>query len=189
MRRGERPLSMLPRLLLLGFLLLFAVQLWHHHSSRRQFEITYRPLAQPLELTYYRGLAMGSEQLMGYLLALSLQLHDNQAGQHFVYRMIDYDRLVAWLERISDISEGTEYPMLLASRIYAQTRDETRLRKVLAFIERRFDDDPELHWRRLAEASVIAKHRLGDLDFALRLARKLAAQTASVEMPRWARDF
>ncbi len=189
MRRGERPLSMLPRLLLLGFVLLFAAQLLNHHINRREFETSYRPLTQPLDLPFYHGLAMGSEQLLGYLLAIRLQLHDNQAGQHFVYRMIDYDRLVDWLDRISDISAGTEYPMLLASRIYTQTRHRQRLRKILAFIERRFDDDPGLHWRRLAESSVIAKHKLEDLDLALRLAQKLAAQPASVEMPRWARDF
>ena len=151
MRRGERPLSMLPRLLLLGFVLLFAAQLLNHHINRREFETSYRPLTQPLDLPFYHGLAMGSEQLLGYLLAIRLQLHDNQAGQHFVYRMIDYDRLVDWLDRISDISAGTEYPMLLASRIYTQTRHRQRL--------------------------------------ALRLAQKLAAQPASVEMPRWARDF
>ena len=189
MRRGERPLSMLPRLMLLGFVLLFAAQLWHHHVSRRQFEAEYRPLTRPLQLPFYRGLAMGSEQLLGYLLAIRLQLHDNQAGPHFVYSMIDYDRLVAWLDRISDISARTEYPMLLASRIYTQTRHKERLRKMLAFIERRFDDDPQLHWRRLAEASVIAKHKLEDLDVALRLAKKLAAQPAHIEMPHWARDF
>ncbi len=189
MRRGERPLSMLPRLLLLGFVILFAAQLWHHHQDRRQFEAAYRPLTEPLQLPFYNGLSMGSEQLMGYLLAIRLQLHDNQAGQHFVYSMIDYDRLVEWLERISDISARTEYPMLLASRIYTQTQHRERLRKMLAFIERRFDDNPQLHWRRLAEASVIAKHKLEDLDFALRLAQKLAAQPESVEMPRWARDF
>lgn len=103
--------------------------------------------------------------------------------------MIDYDVLVDWLDRVSDISPHTEYPMLLASRIYAQTANEERLRKMLGFIERRFDDNPQLHWRRLAEASVIAKHQLEDLEYALQLAQKLAAQPDSVEMPRWARDI
>lgn len=189
MRRGERPLSMLPRPLLLGFVVLFLSQLLFHHLDQRRFEAEYRPLRPPLQQSLYEGISMGSEQLMGYLLAIRLQLHDNQAGQHFVYSMIDYDRLVDWLDRISDISPKTEYPMLLASRIYSQTRHKERLRKMLAFIERRFDDDPQLHWRRLAEASVIAKHKLEDLDYALRLAEKLAAQPRSVDMPHWARDF
>jgi len=49
--------------------------------------------------------------------------------------------------------------------------------------------NPQLHWRRLAEASVIAKHQLEDLELALQMADKLSSQPPSVEMPRWARDI
>ena len=78
--------------------------------------------------------------------------------------------------------------MVLRGR-QAPTPGDDRLRRILAFIERRFDDNPQLHWRRMAEASLIAKHKLGDLDLALDIAQRLAAQPASVEMPAWARDF
>ncbi|MCP4335444.1 MAG: hypothetical protein GY785_22565 [Gammaproteobacteria bacterium] len=189
MRRTERPTLSLPRPLLLAFVVLLFAQISIHHLGRGSLETHYRGLSAPFSSPTYRGLAMGSEQLFGYLLALRLQLHDNQVGQHFRYSLIDYDRLVNWLDRITDISTGTEYPMLLASRVYSSTGDRQRLRQILAFIERRFDDDPQLHWRRLAEASVVAKHRLGDIDLALAMARKLARQPASIEMPRWARDF
>ena len=189
MRRGERPMLLLPRPLLFGFLAFFAIQVIFHHVDRIQFEANYRPLGKPMSAVAYRGAAMGSEQLLGYLLAIRLQLHDNQAGQHFRYSLIDYDLLVDWLDQISDIYPDTEYPMLLASRIYAQTRNHERLHKILGFIERRFDDNPQLHWRRLAEASLLAKHKLDDLELALRLAEKIAAQPAEVEMPHWARDF
>lgn len=189
MRRGERPMRMLPKPLLLGFALLLLVQVAYHHAGRERLEARYRPLTGPYSADAYRAVAMGSDRLLGYLLALRLQLHDNQAGQHFRYSLMDYDLLVDWLETISDIDSGSEYPMLLASRIYTQTGDPERLRKILDFIERRFGDNPQLHWRRLAEASLTARHKLRDLELALRLAEKLAAQPASVEMPRWARDF
>ena len=189
MRRGERPMLLLPRPLLFGFLAFFAIQVIFHHVDRIQFEANYRPLATPMSAAAYRGAAMGSEQLLGYLLAIRLQLHENQAGQHFRYSLIDYDLLVDWLDQISDIYPDTEYPMLLASRIYAQTGDHERLRKILGFIERRFDDNPQLHWRRMAEASLIAKHKLEDLELALRMAEKIAAQPTEVEMPHWARDI
>jgi hypothetical protein len=132
---------------------------------------------------------MGSRQLLGYLLAIRLQLHDNQAGRHFSYRRIDYPILIEWLDRITELSQGTEYPMLLASRVYSSTSDRDRLRLILGFIERRFQDDPQLHWRRLAEASVLARHRLDDLELALQFAEQLAEQPQSVIMPQWARDF
>ncbi len=189
MRRGERPLTGLPRILLAGFGLFFVLQIAAHHLTLEQSAATYRPLDQPLSSESYRHLSMGSGQLAGYLLAISLQLHDNQAGQHFSYRLIDYDRLIAWLDRATELSPGTEYPMLLAARIYTQTGEPERLHKILAFIERRFDEDPQRHWRRMTEACLIAKHKLGDLELALRLAEKIALQPETVIMPRWARDF
>lgn len=189
MRRSERPLLLLPRPLLFGFLILFALQVGYHQLRQQSFEAEYQALENPLDLSMYRTLAMGSEELLGYLLIIRLQLHDNQLGRHFRYDLIDYDRLIRWLDLVSEINRDTEYPMLLASRIYTQTGSPERLIKMLGFVERRFDDNPQLHWRRLAEASVIAKHKLEDLDFALRLAQKLAAQPATVEMPHWARDF
>ncbi len=189
MRRAERHLAGLPKILLAVFGLFFALQIGSHHLTLQRVAAAYRPLGQPLSSDSYRHLAMGSEQLAGYLLALGLQLHDNQAGQHFSYRLIDYERLVAWLDRATELSPGTEYPMLLAARIYTQTGDPESLVKILAFIERRFDEDPQRHWRRMTEACVIAKHKLGDLDLALRLAEKIARQPAEVVMPHWARDF
>ena len=132
---------------------------------------------------------MGSEKLLSYLLVMRLQLHDNQAGKHVRYSRLDYERLVDWLDQIHRLNTQSEYTMLLASRVYSQTRDRDRLRIILEFIDRTFMQNPQLHWRRLAEASVIAKHKLGDLQLALQMAEKLSSQPASVEMPRWARDM
>jgi len=189
MRRGERALWQLPRPVLLAFVILLGAQLAYHQHSQRRLEASYHGLSSPLSGTSYRAIAMGSEQLLGYLLALRLQLHDNQAGQHFSYDLIDYGVLIDWLDRITEISPGTEYPMLLAARVYSSTGDSGRLRPLLEFIARRFEDDPQRHWRRLAEASLLARHKLGDLELALRLAEWLAQQPPSVNMPQWARDF
>ena len=132
---------------------------------------------------------MGSEQLFSYLLVMRLQLHDNQAGRHVRYSQLDYERLVNWLDAIYQLNPRSEYPMMLASRVYSQTRDKTRLRIMLEYIDRTFMQNPQLHWRRLAEATVIAKHQLGDLQLALQMAQKLSSQPASVKMPSWARDM
>jgi hypothetical protein len=189
MRRGERPLQQLPVPLIWGFLLVLSSQLLFHHYSPVSREFSYQPLSSPLQASTYRGIAMGSEKLLGYLLAIRLQLHDSQAGRYFSYNRIDYAVLTEWLEQITRVNPTSEYPMLLASRVYSQTRDKSRLLLMLGFIERNFDHAPQLHWRRLAEASVIAKHKVGDLKLALRLAEKLALQPTSIEMPQWARDI
>lgn len=189
MRRGERPFLQLPPMLLSGFALLLIAQLIAHHIGQQAHNADYRGLSKPLAAQTYKGMAMGSEQLASYLLAIRLQMHDNQAGRHFRYSLIDYDLLVDWLDQISDLNLDSEYPMLLASRVYSQTSDHRRLRLLLDFIEKRFEDNPQLHWRRMTEASLIAKHQLEDLPLALRIAEKLASQPDSVVMPAWARDM
>jgi len=188
-RRGERSIGQLPRPLLLAFVILMSAQLVAHHLNRNSASVGYQALEPPLSVAIYRGAAMGSEALMSYLLAIKLQLHDNQLGLHFRYSLIDYRLLVRWLETISAISPDNEYPLLLASRVYSSTRDTEQLRYLLGYIEAGFDRNPQLHWRRMTEATLIAKHKMGDLELALRLAEKVASQPPEIKMPAWARDF
>ena len=189
MKRTERPLAQIPTPLLIGFLVLLGFQIFAHQLGSRQANANYKPLTTPFASTVYRGLAMGSEKLFSYLLVIKLQLHDNQAGKHIRYSRLDYERLVDWLDQIYQLNTQSEYPTMLASRVYSQTRDKARLKIILEYIDRTFIQNPQLHWRRLAEASVIAKHKLGDLQLALQMADKLSSQPPSVEMPRWARDM
>ena len=189
MKRSERPFKQIPRPLLIGFLFLLVFQILVHQSAISQTGVSYKPLSTPFAASVYRGLSMGSQQLFSYLLVMRLQLHDNQAGKHVRYSQLDYERLVNWLDAIYQLNPQSEYPMMLASRIYSQTRDKTRLRIMLEYIDRTFMQNPQLHWRRLAEATVIAKHQLGDLQLALQMAQKLSSQPASVIMPSWARDM
>jgi hypothetical protein len=189
MKRCVRSVWQIPRSLLAGFLVLLLFQIWFHQSAITQKAISYRPLSIPFDSSIYRGLAMGSEQLLGYLLAMRLQLHDNQAGKHIRYDQIDYELLVRWLDQIYRLNPASEYPIMLASRVYSQTMDKARLRIILDYIDRTFMLDPQLHWRHLAEATVVAKHQLGDLSLALQMAKKLSNQPPSVIMPAWARDI
>jgi len=189
MRRGERPIAQVPKMILTGFFILFSAQISVHQFFSVSKVSSYRPLSTPYDSNIYKSLSMGSEQLFSYLLAMRLQLHDNQAGEHIRYRKIDYLILVDWLNQIQRLNGRSEYPMMLASRVYSQTRDKGRLRIILAYIDRAFMDYPQLHWRHQAEATVIAKHKLDDLELALQMAQKLSDQPKSVIMPRWARDM
>ena len=189
MRTGERSVAGLPLPLLAGFVLAFIAQLLMHQFSVTQASREYRPLSKPFDAPVYAGLSLGSHRLMSYLLSIRLQLHDNQAGRHVRYDRINYHLLIEWLDQISQLNRHSEYPMMLASRIYSQTQDKSRLRNLLEFIDDQFTARPQLHWRRQAEATVIAKHQLGDLELALEMAKKLAGQPDSIQMPHWARDM
>ena len=189
MQRSYRPLLSVPGLLIGGFVLALCLQILSHQLVRQEYRVDYKALTKPLSDSTYRGLSMGSEQLVSYLLSLKLQLHDNQAGRHIRYNFIDYDLLIEWLKTIQQINPVSEYPMLLASRIFSQTPDKSQMRKMLKYINDSFLTNPELFWRNQAEATVIAKHRLGDLQLALDMAEKLFRLPVTVEIPQWARDM
>ncbi len=189
MRRSERPLSSVPWIILSGFVLALVVQIFMHQQPGRDKRLDYRPLTEPYSSQTYQGISMGSVHLLSYLLSMRLQLHDNQAGRHIRYGSIDYDLLIEWLYRIYRVNPASEYPMFLASRVYSQTPDKVQIRKMLGLVDKIFTTSPQLFWRNQAEAAVIAKHRLGDLEFALAMAEKLFSQPSTVIMPAWARDM
>ena len=189
MKRSERPFTQIPRPLLAGFVLILLTQLVAHQLSLLPDANDYQPLSAPFSASTYRSLAMGSDHLLSYLLAIRLQLHDNQAGKHVRYERMDYAVLVRWLEQIDQLNTNSEYPVMLAARVYSQVNDQQRLRVIIDYVQTQFAKNPQLHWRRQAEAIVIAKHRLGDLTLALALAEQLSNQPAHIVMPQWARDM
>jgi hypothetical protein len=189
MKRAERPFKSLPSTLLVCFLVMLTIQLSTAQSSLTQSEFAYKPLAEPFTSTSYRIASMGSDRLLSYLLALRLQLHDNQAGKHIRYDQLDYRVLVDWLDQIVALNRQTEYPVMLASRVYAQTGEEKKLRLMVDFIRRCFAQNPQLHWRRMTEATILAKHKLNDLELALSISEQLSSQPADVIMPHWSRDM
>ena len=189
MRRAERPLLQVPLPVLFGFVTILIVQVLVHQNLKNETSIDYKPLAKPFSAAVYRGISMGSSQLASYLLTMRLQLHDNQAGRHVSYGEIDYRLLVEWLDLLNELNIESEYPMMLASRVYSQTRDKNQLRLLLGYIDQTFKQNPQKHWRRQAEATVIAKHQLGDKKLALTMAQSLTEQPERIKMPHWARDM
>jgi len=188
-RRIERSFLSCPNSLLLAFAVIFVVQILSHQLIEKSRDSHYQPLRQPESASWYLQLSSGSTQLMSYLLVLHLQLHDNQLARHILYRKLNYSRLISWLHRIQQINPASDYPAMLAARVYSQTRDKTKLRLLLTAQMEMFQRNPQLNWRWLAESSVIAKHQLGDLDIALQMANLLANQPDEIKMPRWARDI
>ena len=189
MRRSERPLSQIPLSVLLGFVGVLLVQIVVHQNLQNRTSVYYQPLTKPYSAKIYQGIAMGSNQLASYLLTMRLQLHDNQAGRHVSYRLLNYTVLVEWLYLLNELNLESEYPMMLASRVYSQTRDKEQLRLLLSYIDETFKQHPQKHWRRQAESTVTAKHQLGDKELALAMAASLAEQPDDIKMPHWARDI
>lgn len=122
-------------------------------------------------------------------LMLYLQAFDYQSGTKVPYRDLDYNRVEAWLSRILELDPRGQYPLLAASRLYAEVPVEAKQRSMLEFIYRQFLVDPNRRWPWLAHATVIAKHRLHDLPLAVRYAQAIQRSATATDVPLWARQM
>lgn len=133
--------------------------------------------------------SLGDPVALGKALMLYLQAFDYQSGSRVPYRDLDYGRLEDWLARILELDPRGQYPLLAASRLYAEVPVEAKQRRMLEFVYRQFLLDPDRRWPWLAHATVIAKHRLKDLPLALRYARAIQRHAVGKEVPLWARQM
>jgi hypothetical protein len=133
--------------------------------------------------------SFGDPVALAKALMLYLQAFDYQSGSKVPYRDLDYGRLEAWLARILELDPRGQYPLLAASRLYAEVPVEAKQRSMLEFIYRQFLVDPNRRWPWLAEATAIAKHRLHDLPLALRYARAIQRYAVAADVPLWAKQM
>jgi hypothetical protein len=120
---------------------------------------------------------------------LYLQAYDLRGENDVPYKDLDYQRLVAWLRVVLALDPKSEYPLFSAARVYAEVPDPAKARVVLDFIYREYLKDPNHRWQWLAQAAMVAKHRLHDLPLALRYADAIDRYTTTSEVPLWAKQM
>lgn len=122
-------------------------------------------------------------------LMLYLQAFDNQPGLSIPFRDLDYGRVAQWLTEIIALDPASQYPLLSASRLYAEVPLPAKQRQMLEFVHAAFLQDPKRRWPWLAHAVLIAKHRLKDLPLALHYAADLREHSRGDEVPHWAQQM
>jgi hypothetical protein len=188
-RQGrERPLRLLPRWLLAAFLLLLAAQVgWQAMQPRRA------PLAEelppPPTTEALRLAALGEPAALARVAMVWLQAFDAAGENALPYQRLDYGRLTGWLRAILELDPRSDYPLFSAARVYAETADPARQRRMLDFIAEEFARDPNRRWLSLAHATLLAKHRLGDLPLARRYAAAIEQRVTDPAVPLWARQM
>lgn len=177
-----------PRAVLVGLVLAGLAQaLWYAYMPPPRARI--EPLPPPPPQALLAATALGEPRTVAALAVLWLQFHDTQPGYSVPFREMDYQLLRQWLERILALAPGSDYPLLLAVRVYGQVNDPERQRIMLEFVRAAFLERPRERWRWLAEATIIARHQLEDRELALEYARLLRERTRPGEIPFWARDL
>lgn len=180
----ERPIFSVPRpaliLLALAATTQIAVKLLAPAPIAQAQDLPAAPAAAALRLASF-----GDSRTLAKLLMLYVQAFDYRAGNTTPYQNLDYDRLEDWLARIIELDHESQYPLLAASRLYAEVSSEFKQRSMLEFIYRHFLDDPNRRWPWMAHATLLAKHRLHDLPLARRYAHALAQHTTAADVPPW----
>ena len=116
---------------------------------------------------------------------LQLQAFDFQSGTRISYQSLDYARIEQWLALILELDTGGQYPLLAASRLYAEVANEAKQRGMLDFVYRQYLLDPNRRWPWLAHATFLAKHRLKDIALARKYASALQVHTTAKNVPPW----
>jgi len=184
----QRTIAAVPRLVLALLAFALAAQIGIRASSPA-------PRASAEDLPPAPGIAalrlasFGDPVALAKILMLYLQAFDYQSGSAVPYRDLDYDRLESWLSRILELDPRGQYPLLAASRLYAEVPVQAKQRSMLEFIYRQFLLDPNRRWPWLAHATAIAKHRLHDLPLALRYAQAIQRDAVGDGVPLWAKQM
>jgi hypothetical protein len=146
-------------------------------------------LPAPPSTSVLRAMSLGDPIPLAQLMTLYLQAFDNQPGISIPFLDLDYGKVEAWLQRILELDPRGQYPLMMASQLYAEVPDERKQRQMLEFVYREFLADPDRRWPWLAHATIMAKHRIHDLPLALRYAQALAEKGTGPGVPNWARQM
>lgn len=183
--RDERPLRYVsaPVLALLAAGLALQIGL---HATQPAPQARAPDLLPPPAISLLRLASLGEPIALAKILMLQLQAFDYRSGSRIPFKDLDYALVEAWLARILELDPGGQYPLLAASRLYAEVPDEPKQRSMLEFIYRQYLRDPNRRWPWLAHATFLAKHRLKDMPLALRYAAALQKYTTAKDVPAWA---
>jgi hypothetical protein len=185
---AERPVAQVPRLILALLAVGLAAQVgWKAASPPLPARAEDLPTAPGIAAL--RLASFGDPIALAKVLMLYVQAFDFQSGSKVPYRDLDYGKLEAWLKRILELDPQAQYPLLAASRLYAEVPVEPKQRSMLEFIYTQFLLDPNRRWPWLAHAAIIAKHRLKDLPLARRYAAAIQLHVTAGSVPLWARQM
>ena len=188
-RSAQRPLASVPRWILCLLAAAIAAQAAWQAARPAAGAPAAADLPPPASAAVMRIASLGEPAALARLAMLWLQAFDSRADNAIPYQKLDYERLIGWLDAILSTDPRSRYPLFAAARIYAENADERKTRRMLDFIEARFMANPNVHWSALAQAALLAKHRLHDLPLARRYAAAIQQKTTDPTIPSWARQM
>lgn len=184
----ERSFSVVPRAVLFALALALVAQI-----SIGSLNPPQAPKAAELPPAPASGLlaiaGFGDPIPLAKVLMLYLQAFDYQSGDRTPFQALDYQKLQAWLTQILRLDPNGQYPLMAASRLYADIPNEAKKRQMLEFVYQEFFKDPSRRWQWLAHAAAVAKHGLNDLPLARKYAAAIQKHATGEDVPLWAKQM
>jgi hypothetical protein len=146
-------------------------------------------LGTPPPAKIVRMAALGESIFAGYLVMLFLQNVDVPVGRATPLADIDRDALIHWFDLTTDLDPNSGYPLLLATRHYAETGTPAQRRIMLDWIYQRFEERPNQRWPWLVHGVFVARHVLKDNALAEFYASALRNQVTDPTLPLWVRQM
>ncbi len=184
----ERSIDQVPKAVVLLLLVGLGLQVtWHYLRPSPAASASALAHAPPADVL--RVASLGDEVALSKYLNLWLQMYDNQPGISISFSELDYSRVISWLQASLDMDPRGQYPLLAAVRLYGEVPDRNRQQQMLEFTYEKFMEAPNERWPWLAHAVVIARHRVENLELALKYANALADNATGPQVPHWAQQM
>ncbi|PZP54294.1 MAG: hypothetical protein DI586_10135 [Micavibrio aeruginosavorus] len=168
-------------------LVLFAVLnagLWFY-SNKIYTKWTNIPPAPKIKSSAISFLDDRSLAYRAYGLALQ---NFGSVGQTQSLKNYNYNNLGEWFSLMEHLDSGSHFMPYMAAYYFGATPDASQLKPVIAYLEETGMKPGPQNWRWLAQAAYLARHRLKDMDEALRIARRLGS-IYKPPMPTWTRNM
>ncbi len=122
-----------------------------------------------------RLLALGDDALAYRLGGLAVQnFGEQKSGNATPLRDYDYAKLIDWFTLLAQLQPQADYHKHLAAYLYSATDNAQQLRLIINYLQQQAHVAGQNNWRWLAQASLLARHKLQDADLALAIAQDLA---------------
>lgn len=174
--------------LLLGLMLLALIgaQSWLARQIS-YYDLPWGGLEEPPGAAEALARGLGDGQFFFRSATLRLQHVGQMDGRMIPWREIDYDDVAGWFALLDRFDTRADIVPAMAAFLYSSTQDDADIPLLVDYLVAHGSRDPARKWRWLATAVHLARHRAGDIDRALEIARLLTAIEA--EIPLWARQM
>jgi hypothetical protein len=173
------------RLAITVFTVLLALQVAFWYNTREiRPEMDIVP-AVPGERTVH-ALSFGDTEAFFRLHALGIQNAGDTFGRFTALYKYDFKKLGAWFHLLDTLNNQSNYLPALGSYYFSQSQNPSDVRYIVAYLDQYTRGREKEKWWWVVQASYLAQHKMGDLDLALALAKRLEGIRG---IPIWAQQL